>query len=257
MNWRFAATERLYEPALLQTDPFTNMLMQTKLSLSRLQADNLIGQRLKTEMKRRGFTSSALARAADVKTSFIYDIISGKSSNPSTVKLARVAQALGINISNLVDKDALIEDTDFSVPVANDYITIPRILVDISNNGTSLIVAEQDKENYTFRKSWIHEHLNLQPDHLRMVYIYGDSMTPTLCHNDIILVDTSRRVPSPPGLFVLFDGIGLVAKRLEYATDDASPLIRIVSDNLHYSSSERAMEELHIVGRVVWLAREI
>ena len=61
-----------------------------------------IGQRLKLEMKKRNISSAQLAKRADVKISFIYDVISGKSANPSTVKLARVAEGLGVSLAELV-----------------------------------------------------------------------------------------------------------------------------------------------------------
>jgi phage repressor protein C with HTH and peptisase S24 domain len=48
------------------------------------------------------------------------------------------------------------------------------------------------------------------------MHVEGDSMMPTLHDGDIVLVDLARRAPIPPGIFVLHDGMGLVAKRLEH-----------------------------------------
>lgn len=48
------------------------------------------------------------------------------------------------------------------------------------------------------------------------MHVEGDSMMPTLHDGDIVLVDLARRAPTPPGIFVLHDGMGLVAKRLEH-----------------------------------------
>ena len=36
-------------------------------------------------------------------------------------------------------------------------------------------------------------------------------MMPTLHDGDIVLVDLGRRTPTPPGVFVLYDGMGLLA----------------------------------------------
>jgi phage repressor protein C with HTH and peptisase S24 domain len=220
---------------------------------------NPIGQRLRREMKRRGVTSTELARRAEVKTSFIYDIISGKSANPSTVKLARVAETLGISLSWLVgnsDHEHAANDSAPS-PAQHDYVTIPRVMVDVSAGAGTIVSQEQEGESYYFRKQWIKEHLSANPTDLRMLYVRGDSMEPTLCHNDLVLVDTTRRVPSPPGIFVLFDGFGLVAKRLEYVTHHHEPRLRIISDNPQYSVYERMVEETLIIGRIVWFAREM
>jgi hypothetical protein len=45
-----------------------------------------------------------------------------------------------------------------------------------------------------------------------------------------VLVDLGRRSPTPPGIFVLHDGMGLVAKRLEYIPNSDPPRVRIISD---------------------------
>lgn len=215
-----------------------------------------IGQRLKMEMKKRGMSSAELAKRADVKTSFLYDIISGKSTNPSTVKLARVAESLDVNLGYLVGNtnnpqpDAV---KDKNAQAA--YVTIPRITVDVSSNGNSFASVEHEEECYHFRKSWITDRLKVSPQDLRLLYIRGDSMEPTLYHNDIVLIDTTKKIPSPPGIFVLFDGFGLVGKRLEYA--GGQNVLRIMSDNPQYSTYERSVAETFIIGRVVWFAREI
>ena len=46
---------------------------------------------------------------------------------------------------------------------------------------------------------------------------------PTLLDGDIVLVDLGRRTPTPPGVFVLYDGMGLVAKRLEHIPNSDPP----------------------------------
>jgi phage repressor protein C with HTH and peptisase S24 domain len=214
--------------------------------------NNPIGQRLKAEMIKRGITSIELSKRADVKTSFIYDIISGKSANPSTVKLARVAYVLGIDLTYLVGgihTEAIPSNT------TDEYVSIPRIMVDVSQAGSAVIAVEHEAECYHFRKSWIKERLSTTHGDLRMLYVRDDSMEPTLCHNDIVLIDTNKKKPSPPGVFILFDGYGLIAKRLEYTSDQKR--VRIISDNAQYSTYERSIEDTFIIGRVVWFAREI
>jgi len=56
---------------------------------------------------------------------------------------------------------------------------------------------------------------------------------------------------------VLFDGLGLVAKRLEHVASADPPLVRIISDNPIYAPYERSAEEVTIVGRIRWFAREM
>jgi hypothetical protein len=92
---------------------------------------------------------------------------------------------------------------------------------------------------------------------LRIMSVKGNSMMPTLNNGDIVLVDTGRRAPSPPGIFVLHDGMGLVAKRLEHIPNSDPPRVKIVSDNDRYAPYERLVDEMNIVGRIRWFAGEI
>ncbi len=217
-------------------------------------AANPIGQRLKAEMKKRSLNAAELAKLSGVKTSFLYDVISGKSANPSTLKLARVAEALGIQLDVLASSDQPAP----SRPLAKEeYAVVQRITVEASAGGGTLVSKEFEQERYFFRRSWIKEHLNTSPSDLRLLFIRGDSMEPTLCHNDIVLVDTTRKTPTPPGIFVLFDGFGLAAKRIEYVGDADRMNIRIASDNPQYATYERSIEETFIIGRIVWFAREM
>lgn len=215
-----------------------------------------IGQRLKLEMKRRSISSAELAKRADVKTSFLYDVISGKSTNPSTVKLARVAECLNISLGYLVgSSDNPQSETAREKSAGAAYVSIPRITVEVSAGSGRFTSVEHEEESYHFRKAWITDRLKVSPEDLRLLYIRGDSMEPTLYHNDIVLVDITKKTPSPPGIFVLFDGFGLASKRLEFTADHKR--VRIMSDNPQYSTYERSAAETFIIGRAVWFAREI
>jgi len=48
-----------------------------------------------------------------------------------------------------------------------------------------------------------------------MMPIYNNSMVPLFEHDDTVMLDCSQTHPSPPGIFILDDGVGLVAKRIE------------------------------------------
>ncbi|MDX2072997.1 MAG: S24 family peptidase [Alphaproteobacteria bacterium] len=214
-----------------------------------------LGQRLRLEMKKRGISSVELAKRADVKTSFLYDVISGKSANPSSIKLARVAESLGVSLTYLAGtSDSPVAGYEFSLPSqTQDYVPVSRLFTE----GGALVANEDPMENCHFRKDWIRRKLCVSPADLRILTISGDGMAPTLCNGDIVLVDTSKKHPSPPGIFILFDGVGLAAKRLELLAQADWPKLRVIYDNPHYSTYEAPLAEHNIVGRVVWFSREI
>jgi len=104
---------------------------------------------------------------------------------------------------------------------------------------------------------WLAKLGRRQTDALQMISIIGDSMVPLLEHDDTVMLDCSQTRPSPPGIFILDDGVGLVAKRIEIIPSTTPQMLRISSENSAYSSYQRRIDEVHIIGRVVWFARRL
>ncbi len=86
---------------------------------------------------------------------------------------------------------------------------------------------------------------------LRIITVMGDSMEPTLQPGQRVLVDTGDRTPSPPGIFVVWDGLGLVVKRVQVLAHSEPTRVRITSDNAKYEPYERTLAEAYIQGRVI------
>ena len=76
-----------------------------------------------------------------------------------------------------------------------------------------------------------------------------------LLHGDIVMIDTSQRTASPPRIFILHDRVGLVIKQIEPIRNTTTVTLRIFSENTADSAHDRSIEEVHIIGRVVWFAR--
>ena len=85
----------------------------------------------------------------------------------------------------------------------------------------------------------------------------GDSLEPLLSSGDHIMIDVSRTVPAPPGIFVIWNGIALVAKRIEQLAHSEPPHVVFKSINPEYDSYECAAEEVRVVGRAVWVSRRL
>src|SRR4051812_30882713 len=121
---------------------------------------NPIGQRLKEEMKKRSINSAELAKRAGVKTSFIYDVISGKSANPSTVKLARVAESLGVSLNWL----AASSIANMPAALPDDLITIPSLKIE--GNARVVSLPAEDAP-FVFNREWLTHQLHAEPAGLR------------------------------------------------------------------------------------------
>ena len=73
-------------------------------------------------------------------------------------------------------------------------------------------------------------------------------------NNLIIGASPHQSRPSPPGIFILNNGVGLVAKRIEIIPSTTPQISRISSENLAFSSYQRRIDEVHIIRHVVWFA---
>ena len=110
---------------------------------------------------------------------------------------------------------------------------------------------------WMFADSFIRHRLRADPGDLWMVEVDGDSMEPLLSSGDHIMIDVSRTVPAPPGIFVIWDGIALVAKRIEHVPHSEPPRVVLKSLNPEYGSHECLSEAIRVVGRAVWVARKL
>ena len=108
-----------------------------------------------------------------------------------------------------------------------------------------------------FSEMTVRHELNAQPENCHVIRVEGDSMEPTLRTGDRVMIDVSKTLPTPPGLFVLHDGLGLVVKRLEHLHGSDPATVRIISDNKRHEPYERTLDEAHIIGRVIWSARKL
>lgn len=79
----------------------------------------------------------------------------------------------------------------------------------------------------------------------------GDSQEPTIFAGQPVMIDANDRKPSPPGIFLCWDGVGMVFKRIEVVPNSKPPKVLLKSDNPRYETYERLLDEVTIYGRVV------
>tara|TARA_E500000305_G_scaffold97673_1_gene88823 strand:+ start:266 stop:988 length:723 start_codon:yes stop_codon:yes gene_type:complete len=145
-----------------------------------------------------------------------------------------------------------------SPPVDPSRVTaVPEVRISASAGGGANLEQEPGGNDWYFDAGWLRYELRASARDLRVISIDGDSMEPVLYSGDKVMIDLSRTAPSPPGIFVLHDGIGLVAKQLEYIPNSDPPRVLIRSESARYRDYERTIEEVNIVGRVIWFARRL
>ncbi|MDE0031388.1 MAG: S24 family peptidase [Deltaproteobacteria bacterium] len=139
---------------------------------------------------------------------------------------------------------------------------IPEVTVEVSAGaGTFAEEFVSETALWQWPENMIRHEAGAAPENLRILRVRGNSMEPELRDGDRIVVDVSRRLPATGETFVLWDGIGLVVKRVEVAhgdaaaDDDESARIRLISANPDYAPYTCLAQDAHILGKVLWAVR--
>lgn len=169
-------------------------------------------------------------------------------NEPTLAQIEKLAHELGESASYLA----------FGVRdlVADGMVRVPEYDVRaLSGAGGALEAVRGNPDSilhtYAFPKDAFVQTFGASPAGIAVLEVVGDSMLGTLNPGEKVFVNTADTSPTPPGIFVVWDGMGLVLKRVEYIPHSDPPRVRIISDNKAYQPYERLLDEAYIQGRVV------
>lgn len=140
---------------------------------------------------------------------------------------------------------------------AEEYSYIPLYDIRAAAGPGTLIETEEVKDFLAFKQDWIRGVLRVNPNNLRLIYVDGDSMEPTLHHGDLILVNIENHTVVRDGVYVVRFGQAVMVKRLQLLPGGK---LKVKSDNeAGYEpfviDLKKLGEEVAIMGRVVWTGR--
>lgn len=216
-------------------------------------------------MKVKGIGSFAeLARIADKDPSVLYKMESNPDQSVRQSTLEWIANAMGITVAQLnteisgdITIGQVLKSKQKSKP-SSDSVLIKEIdgyagmgLADgcVEPHNEDGIQMDGVKAHWKFPAQWIAA-LGVNSSQVYIIEALGDSNSPVIQSGDKIMVDTNDRTPSPPGFFALWDGLGVVIKRIEVVHGSDPIKILIKSANSAYESYERTLDEVQIIGRV-------
>ncbi len=237
-----------------------------------------MSEHIRKEIQRRmtllGKNAKGLSVAAGLNPTAVRDILEERVKNPTARTLEALAKQLGCTVSDLTG-ETKPKSPPSAVPsdpsLAGDLPGVPEIDAILgagsagdgatevwSPDGENTFSADVVRDIWGIPDSYLSGVLGTNKRRVRIIEVRGDSMEPTLEPGDRVMVDLGDRHPSPDGLFGLWDGLGVVVKRLEHIPYSDPTRFRIISDNTErHSSYERLGEEMNIIGRVIWLARKM
>jgi phage repressor protein C with HTH and peptisase S24 domain len=183
---------------------------------------------------------------------------------PDDLRL-RLAEHFGVDNEDLTHRLTLPRDGRFrkqssaATPSLPDgVLAIPEIDVRAAAGPGALNEDHPETLGTWYLPTGLLQHeLRARSGDVRLMSVRGDSMWPTLGDGDRILVDLSHKAPSPPGIFVLWDGFGLVTKRVDRIPGGEQPRIRLVSDNDAYPAYDCDVQDINVIGRVIWAGKRL
>ena len=132
----------------------------------------------------------------------------------------------------------------------------PRIAVEAAGGGGALNENHAvEKAGWYLPEATIRREADAAPDNVRILRAKSESMERAVNEGNRLIVDAARPTPATGEMAALWDGKGLVVKRVETLPNAESPAIRLLSANLAYKPYICLADEAHIVGtvlRIVW-----
>ena len=200
-------------------------------------------QALDVLIRQRGEDYSSLSRLLGRNAAYIQQFI--KRGTPKKLTLARY---FGVDERELGGRSPE-RDTN------NRMVAIPILDVSASAGPGAVPVSETSTAAMEFDSRWLKRLTSSSPEKLSIIRVRGDSMSPTICDGDEVLVDTGDGADRlRDGIYVLRIEDTLVAKRVAIRPTDRA--ISILSDNVAYPPYDNLdRSALHVIGRVRWFGR--
>lgn len=210
---------------------------------------------IRSFLDRTGESERSLSLRAGLHEKFVNQIMRGKMQSNRGVTLTKLADAMGLDINELLKAEPAAKGRprdimerpslvirEYDVGASAGHGAEPPVL---NGGGETPVLAE-----WSMPEDLVRAHTT-PGRRLALIRVEGNSMEPDYHPGERVLVDLSRRKPSPPGEFVIWDGMGLVLKRVELVPGSDPKRIRLISINPGYTPYEVDLDEHTIVARVI------
>lgn len=233
-------------------------------------SDINIGDRLRQIRKILNLQQKDFADKVGISQGFLSELESNKKA-PSHTLLIAISHVFKVNLNWLltgegemfikeekadkVSEPVVAYKEDIYKYIGKDFVLIPLVSGKISaGKGLAPVEDAEVEMKLAFRLDWIKR----KGDYTKMslIRVEGDSMEPTLYSGDIVLVDGNRNfVDLHGGIYAIYIKDSIMIKRIQYLF--AEEKLKIISDNPKYEPIIISPDDIHIIGKVIWIGREI
>jgi len=204
-------------------------------------------ERLAELARENGSSLAALSRMLGRNASYLQQYITkGSPRKLEEEDRRKLAQFFGVSETELGAAE------EKSSEGAGEWVDLARLAVEASAGPGAVGAAEAAFDTFRFSRRWLREQ-GLDPSMLSAIRVSGDSMEPLLRDGDEILVDRSPQ-PFREGIHVLRMGEVLHVKRVQAGPPGR---VRLISANPAYEPVKVSLDEIDVIGRVVWKSGRI
>lgn len=203
-----------------------------------------VSERIGALVKASGLSNRELARRLGTTHVTISNWLNG-ASEPNESGLEKLCEFFEVT-------PAYIKYGDGNAPqgqtiITDDVVSIPLINAEVSCgqgflNDRELILIRFVRVSIELIRRYCPT-ANLRS--LQIMTAFGDSMEPTLCEGDSVIVDVSEKTVRRDGMYVIRIGDGLFVKRVQIIPRG----LRLLLDNEFYKPIDTTEEDIAIVGR--------
>lgn len=215
------------------------------------------GDRMLALMEAQGINRSQLARRTGLQQPSITKIITGQTRGSKS--LPEIAKELNTSIEYLTGEtdSPELNSAPSSIEAAEklNSVLIPQLEIGYSMGGGSVFESYVESDQVPFPRQWLAPRIKGAFADLFVARGDGDSMVPTLMDGDMVVVDTAQKnIDKQDRLWCLSYGeLGMI-KRLRVLPDGG---VQVNSDNPAVTPFTAYDDEMHIIGRVIWVARAV
>lgn len=216
-----------------------------------------LSSRLKVALDASGLKKIDLSRRCGVSSGAVTMWFDGSTNELKGENLIKAATALGVSPGWLSGQESDMHANIVSEQRVNYSVGINVSVLDASASmGTGKAQPENDTVvgSIQLNPAWVKQRLPSisSPSNLAVLTAYGDSMEPTFCDGDMLLVDRGVLDVKLDAVYVLAFNHELFIKRIQRRMNGD---VVIKSDNQLYDPhvvENGDRELLQVLGRVVW-----
>ena len=134
------------------------------------------------------------------------------------------------------------------------FIEIPKVTARLSAGYGSFETEPEFVDFYSFRKDWLDKKGNAKD--MVLMDIVGNSMEPEIKEGDTVLIDQSQKRILAGAIYAAGLEDTIVVKRVEKRPNK----LVLISENSNYPMTVfegEEMNDVRIIGKVIWICREL